>query len=98
MLSPGSPAGKVHQVGAISSEPEVPGVGAAAPADPFDLPVDFDAPSIPRIDPMTPAPQRRALVDELRGLVDRGEYRVDTDVVALAVMNADGLFVPPDEG
>lgn len=67
---------------------------AADPADPFDLPI---APlPIPRIDPVTPARERRILVDELRGLVDRGEYQIAPDIVALAVMNTDGRFIQHD--
>lgn len=61
------------------------------PSDPFDLPIEVSP--LHRIDPMTPPANRRVLVDELRGLVDRGEYHVDPEVVALAVMNADGRFV-----
>ena len=73
-----------------------PGDLSADPfADPFDLP--HDPPVIPRIDPATPPRQRRALVDELRGLVNRGEYRVDPEVVAIAVMNVDGRFVRSDD-
>lgn len=64
-------------------------------ADPFSD--AFEAPAIPRISPTTEPSDRAALVAELRSLVRSGEYEVDAEVVAVAVMNASGQMVRIDE-
>lgn len=64
-------------------------------ADPFSD--AFAAPEIPRISPTTSPGDRAALVAELRGLVRSGEYHVDAEVVAVAVMNASGQMIRSDK-
>ena len=62
-------------------------------ADPFAPGGAFAVPAIPRLSPSASPTDRKALVNELRGLVQAGEYHVDAEVVALAVMNADGRMI-----
>ncbi len=45
---------------------------------------------------MTPPRERRALVAELRGLVDRDAYEIPAEIVALAVMKH-GQMIHHDE-
>lgn len=80
-------------------ESPAPEVAAAvdSEADPFAPGGSFDTPAIPRISPATSPSERKALVNELRGLVQSGEYQVDAEVVALAVMNADGRMIAQDD-
>ena len=66
-------------------------------ADPFAPGGAFAVPAIPRLSPSASPSVRKALVNELRGLVQAGEYHVDAEVVALAVMNADGRMVVKGE-
>lgn len=61
-------------------------------ADPFE---DHEE-AVPRISPMTPPRERRALVAELRGLVDRDAYEIPAEIVALAVMKH-GQMIHHDE-
>lgn len=84
------------------TEDEAPGLEVASTvdneADPFAPGGSFDAPAIPRISPNTSPSDRKALVSELRSLVQSGEYQVDAEIVALAVMNADGRMIAKEDG
>jgi len=79
----------------VPEVPVEPTVGVDSLADPFSG--VFEAPVIPHISPSTSPSDRAALVSELRGLVQSGEYHVDAEVVAVAVMNASGQMVQIDE-
>ena len=52
-------------------------------ADPFSDVDPFDG---PRLSPMATPQERKALLGELRGLIQAGEYEVDPEIVAVAVM------------
>lgn len=52
-------------------------------ADPFADPDPFDG---PRLSPMATPQERKALLGELRGLIAAGDYDVDPEIVAVAVM------------
>ena len=52
-------------------------------ADPFSTVDPFDG---PHLSPMATPQERKALLGELRGLIQAGEYEVDPEIVAVAVM------------
>ncbi len=52
-------------------------------ADPFSIVDPFDG---PHLSPMATPEERKALLGELRGLIQAGEYEVDPEIVAVAVM------------
>lgn len=52
-------------------------------ADPFS---DVDPNDGPRLSPMATPQERKALLGELRGLIQAGQYEVDPEIVAVAVM------------
>lgn len=52
--------------------------------DPFSVPEPYDGG--PRLSPLASPAERNALLDELRGLIQSGDYHVDPEVVAVAVM------------
>ncbi len=52
--------------------------------DPFADSLGTDA--IPRVPVLATPAERRALINELRGLIESGNYEVDADVVAVAVL------------
>jgi len=52
-------------------------------ADPFSDGDPFDG---PRLSPMATPQERKALLGELRGLIQAGQYEVDPEIVAVAVM------------
>lgn len=52
-------------------------------ADPFSSVDPFDG---PHLSPMATPQERKALLGELRGLIQAGEYEVDPEIVAVAVM------------
>lgn len=53
-------------------------------ADPFADPLGADA--IPHVPVLATPEERRALINELRGLIESGSYEIDADVVAVAVL------------
>ncbi len=53
-------------------------------ADPFSGADPFEG--VPHLSPMATPAERKALITELRGLIETGEYKVDPEVVAFAVM------------
>lgn len=59
-------------------------------ADPFSTGDPFDG---PRLSPMATPQERKALLGELRGLIQSGEYQVDPEIVAVAVMR-EGRWEP----
>ncbi len=52
-------------------------------ADPFSNVDPFDG---PHLSPMATPQERKALLGELRGLIQAGEYEVDPEIVAVAIM------------
>jgi len=54
--------------------------------EPADVGDDLSDLQIPHLPPTATPKQRRSLVSELRSLVEQGEYEVEPEIVALAVM------------
>ena len=58
-------------------------------ADPFEDPFEPDV--LPHVPLLATPEERKALIGELRGLIETGAYEIDPEVVAVAVMR-DGLW------
>ena len=59
-------------------------------ADPFEDPLEPDV--IPHVPLLATPEERKALISELRGLIETDSYEIDPEVVAMAVMK-DGRWV-----
>ena len=67
-----------YAVGTMGASDDMLGADPFSTADPFD--------GGPHLSPMATPEERKALLNELRGLIQTGEYQIDPEIVAVAVM------------